>query len=74
MRRDGEHISSLGLSFFRTHVAAKRTLAMGIFEPLVEHSHEKPTEPRHRRDRVAPILFAMLAMGLLAMMLLIWGG
>jgi len=59
VRRDGEHISLLGL---------KRTLAMGIFEPLIEHSDGKPPEP------VAPILVLLLAVVLLAVVLLVWGG
>jgi hypothetical protein len=42
VRRDGEHISVFGL---------KRTLAMGIFEPLIEHSDGKP--PEHPLDVVA---------------------
>jgi len=36
VRRDGEHISLLDLSSLRAHAAPKRTLAMGIFEPLIE--------------------------------------
>jgi hypothetical protein len=47
---------------------------MGIFEPLVEHSHDKPPAPRHPRDVVAPILFVLLALWLLAVVLLVWGG
>ena len=63
VRRDGEHISLLGL---------KRTLAMGIFEPLIEHSDGKP--PEHPLDVVAPILVLLLAVVLLAVVLLVWGG
>ena len=70
--RDSEHISVL--SSLGAHAAPKRTLAMGIFEPLVEHSHYKPPEPRHRRDVVALILLALLAVWLLAVVLLVWGG
>ena len=62
MRRDGEHISLLGL---------KWTLAMGIFEPLIEHSDGKP--PEHPLDMVAPMLVLLLAVVLLAVALL-WGG
>jgi hypothetical protein len=56
---------------------------MGIFEPLIEHpiehSDATPPEPRYRRDVVAPIHFALLAVVLLAvvllaMVLLVWGG
>jgi hypothetical protein len=47
---------------------------MGIFEPLIEHSDANPPGPRHRRDVVAPILFALLAVVLLAVVLLVWGG
>ena len=72
MPRDSEHISVL--SSLGAHAAPKRTLAMGIFEPLVEHSHYKPPEPRHRRDVVALILLALLAVWLLAVVLLVWGG
>jgi len=46
---------------------------MGIFEPLIEHSHYKAPEPRHRRDMVALILLALLAVWLLAV-LQVWGG
>ena len=63
MRRDGEHISLLGL---------KWTLAMGIFEPLIEHSDGKP--PEHPLDMVAPMLVLVLAVVLLALVLLVWGG
>jgi hypothetical protein len=42
---------------------------MGIFEPLIEHS-----APRHPRDVVAPVLFVLLALWLLAVALLVWGG
>ena len=70
--RDGEHISVL--TSLRAHAAPKRTLAMGIFEPLIEHTHYKPPEPRHRRDVVALILLALLAVWLLAVVLLVWGG
>jgi len=63
VRRDGEHISLLGL---------KWTLAMGIFEPLIEHSDGKP--PGHRLDMVAPMLVLLLAVVLLAVVLLVWGG
>jgi hypothetical protein len=59
---------------FGPHAAPKRTLAMGIFEPLIEHGHYKPPEPRHRRDVVALILLALLAVWLLAVVLLVWGG
>ena len=59
VRRDGEHISLLGLSSLRAHAAPKRTLAMGIFEPLIEHSDGKP--PEHPLDVVAPILVLLLA-------------
>jgi len=72
VRRDGEHISVL--SSLRAHAAPKRTLAMGIFEPLIERSHYKQPEPRHRRDVVALILLALLAVWLLAVVLLVWGG
>jgi hypothetical protein len=74
VRRDGEHISLLGLSSLRAHAAPKRTLAMGIFEPLIEHSDGKPPEPRHPLDVVAPILVLLLAVVLLAVVLLLWGG
>jgi hypothetical protein len=47
---------------------------MGIFEPLIEHSDGRPPEPRHRRDVVAPILFVLLAVCLLAVVVLVWGG
>jgi hypothetical protein len=47
---------------------------MGIFEPLIEHTHYKPPEPRHRRDVVAVILLALLAVWLLAVVLLVWLG
>ena len=63
MRRDGEHISLLGL---------KWTLAMGIFEPLIEHSDGKP--PEHPLDMVAPMLVLLLAVVLLAVALLVWVG
>jgi hypothetical protein len=63
----------LGLSSLRAHAAPKRTLAMGIFEPLIEHSDDKPPELRHPRDMVVPILF-VLAVWLLAVVLLVWGG
>jgi hypothetical protein len=53
--------------------APKRTLAMGIFEPLIEPSGGSP-EPRLRRDVVAPILFVLLAVALLAVVLLVLGG
>ena len=66
MQRDGEHI--FVLSSLRAH------LAMGIFEPLIEHSHYKPPEPWHRGDVVALILLALLAVWLLAVVLLVWGG
>jgi formate-dependent nitrite reductase membrane component NrfD len=46
---------------------------MGIFEPLIEHSDGRPSEPRHRRDVVAPIL-VLLAVCLLAVVVLVWGG
>ena len=57
-------ISVLRLSSLRAHAAPKRTLAMGIFEPLIEHSDGKSPEPRHPLDVVAPIL----------VVLLVWGG
>ena len=63
MRRHGEHTSLLGL---------KWTLAMGIFEPLIEHSDGKP--PEHPLDMVAPMLVLLLAVVLLAVALLVWGG
>ena len=47
---------------------------MGIFEPLIEHSHYKPPEPWHRGDVVALILLALLAVWLLAVVLLVSGG
>jgi hypothetical protein len=47
---------------------------MGIFEPLIDHSHYKPLEPRHRHDVVALILLALSAVWLLAVVLLVWGG
>jgi len=47
---------------------------MGIFEPLIEHSGDKPPAPRHPRDVVAPILLVLLALWLLAVVLLVWGG
>jgi len=71
VRRDGEHISLLGLSSLRAHAAPERTLAMGIFEPLIEHSGGKP--PEHPLDVVAPILVLLLAVVLLAVVLLVWG-
>ena len=64
----------LGLSSLRAHAAPKRTLATGIFEPLIEHSDGKPPEPRHPLDVVAPILVLLLAVVLLAVVLLVWGG
>jgi hypothetical protein len=73
VRRDGEHISLLGLSSLRAHAAPKRTLAMGIFEPLIEHSDGKPP-PRHPLDVMAPILVLLLTVVLLALVLLVWGG
>ena len=45
---------------------------MGIFEPLIEHSDGKP--PEHPLDMVAPMLVLLLAMVLLAVLLLVWGG
>jgi hypothetical protein len=60
--------------------APKRTLAMGMFEPLIKHSGDEPRlprespEPRLRGDVVAPILFVLLAVALLAVVLLVWGG
>jgi len=45
---------------------------MGMFEPLIEHSGDEPRlprespEPRLRGDVVAPILFVLLAVALLA--------
>ena len=47
---------------------------MGIFEPLIEHSGDKPTELQPFRDVVAPILFVLLAVWLLAVVLLLWCG
>jgi hypothetical protein len=47
---------------------------MGIFEPLIEHSDGKAPEPRHPLDVVAPILALLLAVVLLAVVLLLWGG
>ena len=47
---------------------------MGIFEPLIEHSDDKPPAPRHPRDVVAPILFVLLVVVLLVVVLLAWGG
>ena len=47
---------------------------MGIFEPLIEHSDGKPPEPRRPLDVVAPILVLLLAVVLLAIVLLEWGG
>ena len=44
---------------------------MGIFEPLIEHSDDKPPKPQPFRDVVAPILFVLLAMWLLAVVLLL---
>ena len=44
---------------------------MGIFEPLIEHSDEKPTEPQPFRDVAMPILFVLLAVWLLAVVLLL---
>ena len=44
---------------------------MGIFEPLIEHSYEKPTEPQPFRDVVMPILFVLLVVWLLAVVLLL---
>jgi hypothetical protein len=47
---------------------------MGIFEPLIEHSDGKPPEPRHPRDVVTLILFVLLAVMLMAVVVLLWGG
>jgi hypothetical protein len=47
---------------------------MGIFEPLIEHSGDKPPEPRQARGVVALILFVLLAVWLLAVVLLLSGG
>jgi len=43
---------------------------MGIFEPLIEHSGDKPTELQPFRDVVAPILFVLLVW-LLAVVILL---
>jgi hypothetical protein len=66
--------ASISLYLVCFSLRTKRTLAMGIFEPLIEHSDANPPGPRHRRDVVAPILFALLAVVLLAVVLLVWGG
>ena len=47
---------------------------MGIFEPLIEHSDDKPPKPQPFRDVVAPILFVLLAVWVLAVVLLLRGG
>jgi hypothetical protein len=47
---------------------------MGIFEPLIDHTHYKALEPWHRHDVVALLLLALLAVWLLAVVLLVWGG
>ena len=72
MQRDGEHI--FVVSPLRAYAAPKRTLAMGIFEPLIDHTHYKAPEPRHRHDVVALLLLALLAVWLLAVVLQVWGG
>ena len=53
---------------------SQKDLDMGIFEPLIDHTHYKALEPWHRHDVVALLLLALLAVWLLAVVLLVWGG
>jgi hypothetical protein len=73
--KTGEHISGLVLSPLQAYAAAKKGCwTMGIFEPLIERAHDKPPQPWHRRDVVALMLFVPLALWVLAVVLLMWGG